>query len=67
MVLNQIESEIEMLGAHLSEQRPSLDFIVLHARNLLQLAEGMVEMAPEHLSTDREIELVRQYHAEHVH
>ncbi len=56
-----------MLGAHLSEQRPSLDFIVLHARNLLQLAEGMVEMAPEHLSTDREIELVRQYHAEHVH
>jgi hypothetical protein len=27
----------------------------------------MVEMAPEHLSTDREIELVRQYHAEHVH
>ena len=64
MVLSQIESEVEVLDQHLREERPSLGFILVHARTLLQLAECMVDMASEHLSSHREVQLVAEYKSE---
>ncbi len=61
MVLSRIETEVNVLFAHLSTEEPNLDFILLHARTLLQLAEGLVGTPLERLSTDSDVRLVRDY------
>jgi hypothetical protein len=61
MVLGQIETEVNVLSAHIATENPSLDFIIIHAKSILQLAEGLVQTPVEYLDSERDAALVRAY------
>jgi hypothetical protein len=61
MVLGQIETEVNILSAHLATESPSLEFIIVHAKTILQLAEGLLQTPIAYLDSERDAQIVREY------